>query len=70
MAVIHVAWNDEEKKALKPIIPRLKKGLPGKNDILQLKKTQPALHRRTWQNIKDYLRNNRSKLVAKYSGKQ
>ena len=43
--------------------------LPGKRDILNACQHHPALHRRSWQNIKDFVRNTQlknSKFICKW----
>ncbi|XP_033098469.1 uncharacterized protein LOC117102315 isoform X2 [Anneissia japonica] len=56
----HVPWNKNEKDVLMKHFHKhiLTKQLPGKKEIDRCLKEEPALHRRSWKNIKDYVRNN------------
>ncbi|XP_033646694.1 uncharacterized protein LOC117305914 [Asterias rubens] len=56
-------WNTDEVCAIQTLTPILSMRLPGKAEIEKVQKQHPALTGRTWRNIKDYCRNNRSKLM-------
>ncbi|XP_030830821.1 uncharacterized protein LOC105441828 [Strongylocentrotus purpuratus] len=52
-------WSPGEKAAVQCHFHRLllTNTLPGKSQIEQCLKEEPILHKRTWRNIKDYIRN-------------
>ncbi|XP_022099944.1 uncharacterized protein LOC110984258 [Acanthaster planci] len=58
------AWSEEEIQAVKSRKTLLALMLPGKQDIEAMQQEHPILHSRFWRNIKDYFRNDSSKLLA------
>ena len=56
-------WTEDEIEAVHSLKPILLFRLPGKADIEKVQREHPLLQERTWRNIKDYLRNNRSKIT-------
>lgn len=56
-------WTEEEKQCIWSHFPAemISSGLPGKAEILAVLHSEPVLHKRTWQNVKDFIRNNQAK---------
>ena len=57
------AWTKDEIAAVAGLNNILYFRLPGKSDITNLQRRHAVLQSRSWNNIKDYLRNNRSKIL-------
>ncbi len=56
-------WTEDEIEAVLSLKSILQFRLPGKSDIEKVQRDHSVLQERNWRNIKDYLRNNRSKIV-------
>ena len=66
--VIHRPWNEQENDAVmsKFAYCLLTKTLPGKADIELLLAKEECLHRRSWKNVKDFIRNSMHKKCQPY----
>jgi hypothetical protein len=62
-AVVHRYWTSEEQAAVKQHFAKffMTEKLPGKSDIQPVLEIETRLSRRSWRNIKDFVRNMKSK---------
>lgn len=62
--MLKLPWTEAERMAVERHFSKFllleERGLPGKNDILRCLDAEPDLSRRTWKNIKDYVRNRKA----------